>query len=168
LRRIAEKAGTEGTGARGLMTICERVFRDIKFDLPSSTVKRFVVTRELVDNPSAELTKMLADPPQEERIVARQLVEEFAQRFYEQHGMKIHFTAGAADVLVSDALSGKQSVRDLCGARFKDFQFGLKLIAQNSGQREFTLDTDAVREPDKVLSEWVVSSYRPKEGETST
>ena len=75
--------------------------------------------------------------------------------------MKIHFTAAAADLLVADALSRSQSVRDLCAARFKEFQFGLKLIAQNSGQREFTLDTDAVQAPDKVLSEWVVASYRP-------
>src|SRR3954469_6219488 len=50
LRRIAELAANEKTGARGLMTICERVFRDLKFELPSSNVKRFVVTRELVDD----------------------------------------------------------------------------------------------------------------------
>src|SRR6266496_3526857 len=55
LRRIAERASDEQTGARGLMTICERVFRDIKFELPSTSVKRFVVTKELVDNPLAEL-----------------------------------------------------------------------------------------------------------------
>ena len=36
LRRIAELAGEESTGARGLMTICERVFRDFKFELPST------------------------------------------------------------------------------------------------------------------------------------
>src|SRR3989441_1028262 len=76
LRRIAERAGDEQTGARGLMTVCERVFRDIKFELPSTSVKRFVVTGELVDDPVAELQKILADPSQEERIVARRLVEE--------------------------------------------------------------------------------------------
>jgi len=163
LRRIAERAGEERTGARGLMTVCERVFRDIKFELPSSPVKRFVVTRELVDHPTAELQKILADPRQEERIVARQLVDEFARRFQENHGMKISFTNAAADLLVNEALEKSQSVRDVCTKRFKDFHFGLKLIAQNSGQREFTLDTNAVQEPDKVLSEWVVASYRPAE-----
>ena len=61
MRRIAERAGDEQTGARGLMTVCERIFRDIKFELPSTQVKRFVVTRELVDNPAAELKKILAD-----------------------------------------------------------------------------------------------------------
>jgi len=168
LRRIAERAGEEKTGARGLMTICERVFRDIKFELPSSTVKRFVVTRELVDNPQAELQKILADPKQEERILARQFVEEFARRFQENHGMKIIFTAAATDLLVNEALEKSQAVRDLCAKRFKDFQFGLKLIAQNSGQKEFTLDKDAVEQPDKVLSDWVVASYRAGAGSTAT
>ena len=161
LRRIAEKAGSEQTGARGLMTVCERTFRDLKFELPSSAVKRFVVTKELVENPPTELNKILADPGQEERIVALQLVNEFALRFQEQHGMKISFTAAAAELLVSEALSKSQSVRDLCAGRFKDFHFGLNLIAQNSGRKEFVLDADAVQEPDKVLSQWVVASYHP-------
>jgi ATP-dependent Clp protease ATP-binding subunit ClpX len=161
LHRIAEAAAEEQTGARGLMTVSERVFRDIKFELPSSSVKRFVVTRELVDDPGAELKNILADPSREQRIVARQLVDEFARRFQETHGMTITFTPAAADLLVTEALEQAQSVRDLCARRFKDFHFGLKLIAQNSGRHEFVLDRDAVEAPDKVLSQWVVASYRP-------
>ena len=163
LRRIAERASDEQTGARGLMTVCERVFRDIKFELPSTNVKRFVVTRELVDDPAAELQKILADPRQEERIVARQLVEEFARRFEENHGLKIKFTPEAAELLVNEAVEKSQSVRDLCTKRFKDFHFGLKLIAQNSGQLEFVIGPDVVQAPDKALSDWVVASYRKTE-----
>ena len=163
LKRIAEKAGDEQTGARGLMTVCERVFRNIKFELPSSGVKRFVVTRELVEDPAVELQKILADPKQEERIVARQLVEEFARRFKENHGLGIRFTEAAADLLVNEALENSKSVRDLCAQRFKDFHFGLKLIAQNSNQREFVIDPEVLKAPDKVLSDWVVKSYRGQE-----
>jgi endopeptidase Clp ATP-binding regulatory subunit ClpX len=163
LRQIAERAGEEQTGARGLMTVCERVFREIKFELPSTKVKRFVVTKELVDDPIAELKKIIADPRQEERIVARQLVEEFARRFHENHGMRIRFSDGAADMLVNEALEKSQSVREVCARRFKDFQFGLKLIAQTSGQKEFVLEAEAVQSPDKVLSQWVVESYRKAE-----
>src|SRR6266571_2590227 len=104
LRRIAARAGDEQTGARGLMTICERVFRDIKFELPSTRVKRFVVTRELVDDPAAELQKILSDPTQEERIVARQLVDEFGRRFLENHGLKITFTPEATEMLANEAV----------------------------------------------------------------
>ncbi|HLX70503.1 MAG TPA: AAA family ATPase [Verrucomicrobiae bacterium] len=160
LRRIAERASEEQTGARGLMTVCERIFREIKFELPSTSVKRFVVTPELVENPLAELKKILSDPQSEERIVARQLVDEFARRFQENYGIQIRFTDAAADLLVNEALEKKQSVRDLCAKRFKDFQFGLKLITQNSGPKEFVIDRDAVEAPDKILSDWVVASYR--------
>ena len=160
LRRIAARAGDEQTGARGLMTVCERVFRDIKFELPSTNVKRFVVTRELVDDPAGELKKILSEPQREEKLVARQLVAEFAQRFAQHHGLAIRFTATATDALISRAAEEALPIRDLCAKLFKDYQFGLKLIAQNSGQREFTIDADAVQAPDKVLSDWVVASYR--------
>ena len=160
LRRVAELASEEKTGARGLMTVCERIFRDLKFELPSTAVKRFVVTRELVDHPVAELQKLLAEHEKEERVVMRQLVHEYAQRFQESHGLKITFTEPAADRLVSMALEQSKPVRDLCADRFKDFQFGLKLIAQNTGQKEFSIDLDSVESPDKLLSEWVVASYR--------
>ena len=59
LRRLAELSVSEQTGARGLMTICERVFRDFKFQLPSSRVKKFAVTARLVDSPAAELRRLL-------------------------------------------------------------------------------------------------------------
>jgi endopeptidase Clp ATP-binding regulatory subunit ClpX len=160
LRRIAEVAVEEKTGARGLMTVCEHVFRDLKFELPSTQVKRFVVTKELVDNPPAELQKLLAEHEKEERVVMRQLVQEFGERFQETHALKLTFTEAAADALVVEALESGRPVRDLCAERFKDYQFGLKLIAQNTGRKEFTVDVDSVESPDKVLSEWVVASYR--------
>jgi endopeptidase Clp ATP-binding regulatory subunit ClpX len=160
LQRIAEMAAEEKTGARGLMTVCERVFRDLKFELPSTHVKRFVATSELVNDPRAELKKLMAESAQEERVVMRQLVHEFAVRFREAHGLVIRFTEEAADWLVTAALKQAVSVRDLCSTRFKDFQFGLKLVAQNTGQQEFTLDRIAVETPDKALSDWVVASYK--------
>jgi ATP-dependent Clp protease ATP-binding subunit ClpX len=159
LRRIADLAGEESIGARGLMTICERIFRDFKFELPSTKVRRFVVTQELVDHPGPELQKLLAEHEKEEQIVARQLVHDFAARFAENHKLAIRFTEAAADRLVALALQQTVPVRDLCAARFKDFQFGLKLVSQNTGQREFIIDSDAVDAPDKMLSDWVVKSY---------
>jgi ATP-dependent protease HslVU (ClpYQ) ATPase subunit len=162
LRRIAELAGEEKTGARGLMTVCERVFRDIKFELPSTHVKRFVVTRELVDNPPAELSKLLVEQQQEERVVAKQIVREYERRFVENHGLKIKFTEAATERVVALAKEQGKPIRDFCAERFKDYQFGLKLVAQNTGRDEFTVDVDAVEAPDKVLSDWVVASYQGK------
>ena len=161
LRRIAELATDEQTGARGLMTVCERVFREFKFELPSTDVRRFVVTAELVNNPAAELRRLIASSKHEQSDVRREVVAEFAQRFYEAHQLKIEFTPAAVERILTLADEASCPVRDLCTERFKDFQFGLKLIAQNTGQSEFVIGPDAVETPDKALSEWVVASYRP-------
>ncbi len=166
LRRIAGLAAEERTGARGLMTVSERVFRDLKFELPSTDVKRFVVDRALVDNPPGAMQTILAEHEKQEQAVLRQLVDEFAMRFAEMHGLTLHFTDAAKDRLVALSIERNQQVRDLCASLFKDYQFGLKLISQSTGRKEFTLDGNVVDAPDKVLSEWVVASYRSSEGNT--
>jgi ATP-dependent Clp protease ATP-binding subunit ClpX len=163
LRRIAELAAEEKTGARGLMTVCERIFRELKFELPSTDVKRFVVTRELVDNPVAALKKLVAEQEKQEHAMLGQVVEEFARRFQDAHGLKLQFTPAAVERIVAVALEQGKPVRDFCAEKFKDYQFGLKLIAQNTGRKEFAIDADAVNNPDKTLSDLVVESYRASE-----
>ena len=66
LRRIAELAIEEETGARGLMTVCEKVFRDLKFELPSSRVKEFPVDGGLVDDPRGTMETLLANAPEQD------------------------------------------------------------------------------------------------------
>jgi len=163
LRKIADLASHEQTGARGLMTVCERVFRNFKYELPSTQIKRFVVTRELVENPEKALTQLLAEIQKEERNVSRQLVTEFVQRFGDSHKLRLNFTEPAIDLILKISQQDGVPVRDLCANRFKDYQFGLRLISQNIGQTEFTIDVANVENPDKLLSEWVVASYKASE-----
>jgi len=163
LRKIAELASHEQTGARGLMTVCERIFRNFKYELPSSPLKHFEVTRELVENPDKTLEKLLAESQKEVRNVSKQLVTEYAQRFYDSHKLKLNFTDTAIERLLRISENDGVPVRDLCADRFKDYQFGLKLVSQNTGQLEFTLDQENVENPDKILSDWVVASYRARE-----
>jgi endopeptidase Clp ATP-binding regulatory subunit ClpX len=167
MRRIAELAAEEKTGARGLMTVCERVFRDFKFELPSTIVKQIVVTREMVDDPASALRGLLAEQTKQERAVMKQVVHEFAQRFRESFGLTLNFTDEAAEHLVSLALEQNKTVRDLCAEKFKDFQFGLKLLARNMAKTEFTIDRAVVDAPEKALSEWVVASYRSQSSATA-
>jgi len=60
LRSLAGLAKAEQTGARGLMTVLERCFRDLKFRLPSTKIKSLTVTAETIQNPEATLRKLLA------------------------------------------------------------------------------------------------------------
>lgn len=163
LRKIAEQAAEEKTGARGLMTVCERVFRALKFELPSTHVRRFAVTEALVENPIEKLEELLAENTRESVGLMSNLVTEFADRFEEVHKLKLVFTKEAIGLLVEESAKSSRSVRDLCAVKFKDFQFGLRLIAQNTGQKEFEINHTVVAEPDTSLSEWVVRSYQAGE-----
>jgi endopeptidase Clp ATP-binding regulatory subunit ClpX len=59
LRRLASLARDEKTGARGLMTVLERTFRDLKFRLPSTKIRSLTITPETVENHTAALAKLL-------------------------------------------------------------------------------------------------------------
>jgi endopeptidase Clp ATP-binding regulatory subunit ClpX len=59
LRAIAKLAASEQTGARGLMTVCERVLRHFKFELPSTSIRELLVDRALVENPLVRLEQVL-------------------------------------------------------------------------------------------------------------
>ena len=168
LKRVAEIAVEEKTGARGLMTVCERVFRNFKYELPSSDVKRFEVTREVVDCPAEELKKLLADQSKKEREVAGKILDEFTTRFEESHGIRIEVSEEARTYLIDLSIEGGQSMRDIWVDRFKDYQFGLKLIAQNTGVKTFEIDKAAAENPDKKLSDWVVASYKEKEAKEAS
>lgn len=160
LRAIAEKAAVENTGARGLLTVCERVLREFKFELPSANVRQFVVTRELVERPHEELQRILREPVYEQREVMRQCVHEFERRFEEKHGLRIKLSDDAVEEIVGRAQQAQKSVTELCRQLFKDYQFGLNLVKNNTGQTDFVIPASALADPDKFLSDWVVSSYR--------
>jgi ATP-dependent Clp protease ATP-binding subunit ClpX len=160
LRAVAEQAARENTGARGLLTVCEAVLREFKYELPSTAVRQFVVTGELVANPASELQRMLHEPTYEKREVMRQFVHEFERRFQERHGLRVKFAEDAVEEIVGRVLAAGTSVTELCAELFKDYQFGLNLIRNNTGQTEFLLPKEALVNPDRFLSDWVVASSR--------
>ena len=59
LKRISELAYKEKTGARALMTVFEKTFRDYKFELPSTSISSLIVTKAIIDHPKRELKKIL-------------------------------------------------------------------------------------------------------------
>jgi ATP-dependent Clp protease ATP-binding subunit ClpX len=59
LARIAEMAAQEKTGARALVSAIEKVLILFEKQLPSTNIKRLLVTPELVDHPEKELKALL-------------------------------------------------------------------------------------------------------------
>lgn len=60
VRHIARIAMAQGTGARGLVTTVESIFRDLKYELPSAGISHFFVDDDMVRDPDAALLALLA------------------------------------------------------------------------------------------------------------
>ncbi|MEI6084662.1 MAG: AAA family ATPase [Verrucomicrobiota bacterium] len=156
---IAEQAALENTGARGLLTVCERALREFKYELPSSQIRQFIVTRSLIENPAAELHRLMHDPGYEHRQVMRQCVRDYELKFASRHNLALRFDEAATEAIIDRALVRQKSVTDYCNETFKDYQFGLNLIKTNSGLSDFVIPLSAFDNPDKFLSDWVIQSY---------
>ncbi len=68
LYELARRAYEEKTGARGLVSAVEKVLIKFEKKLPSTDIKKFVVTREVVENPDRELERLLKDPNNPEML----------------------------------------------------------------------------------------------------
>jgi len=67
LRRLAALAHRQRTGARGLASVVEAALLKFEKRLPSTAIRRLVVTPELVEDPAGELARVLERPDDPER-----------------------------------------------------------------------------------------------------
>lgn len=161
--RIASLAEKENTGARALMTVCERLLRDFKFELPGTSVSELKISDDLIDRREELLEQYRELGRQVDVEKASRELEVFCRDFEDEHGVNLEFQSGALSRLAEEAASQGRSLLQLCRQRFRDMQFGLKLIQKNTGRTTFELGSEAVEDPDKYLSDLVVQSYRSSE-----
>ena len=163
LHPIAEEAALEKTGARGLLTVCERLLRDFKFELPGTAVTQIKIDGDLVAEPARILEKYLVEAPVvgDSRIMGE--LTAFRRKFAEEHGVGLIFETEAVARLSELSEQRRQSVLQLCEEIFRDYQFGLKLIQKNTGRNSFSITAEAIDQPEKYLSNLVVTSYKQED-----
>ena len=157
---IAARAIGEQTGARGLMTVMEQVFRNFKFQLPSTAVKNFEADSDTVTDPESALKSLLRKNQRSQRNLLKSEVAEFARRFKEEHALDLVFSDEAVDLLVELSTIQDKTMRTIFGEKFRDFQHGLKLISKNTGRTAFKITRAIIEAPDRELSRWVVESFQ--------
>ena len=155
---VAETASKEGTGARGLLTALEGIFREFKFELPSTAIKRFEVTPSMIENPAGYLEQLKAKNAHLQRDVWIGDIQRFATAFERAHGFSLKFQPSAIDALIAESQQIDRTIQSLCEEKFKDFEHGLKIINRNTEQTVFKIGKLSIADPDKELSKWVVRS----------
>lgn len=224
LRQVAEVAHKEKTGARALVSVMERVLVGFERQLPSSEVKHFCVTPELVQAPRKLLAEILEDeyhPARQEQfdVVRRQEreasirelndrndelqrtygrsltgwpveavvdaafeqglplesmyerffkiedeIHSFEEEFERKYGLRIRFSEEAFKELAGLVLTGSEEALIVCRKIFQNYHHGLKLVMERTGDHEFTIPREAIRDPERYLNEKIQMTYRQEEG----
>ncbi len=160
MRALAERAALEHTGARGLMTVCERVFREYKYVLPDHKIKEFVATRELIEEPGAKLKELLGNPQLYRGQILRFRLGKFERQFLDKYGIEIRFTPEAAELLTEKAGDNGQELVVYCTELFGGYEHGLNLLRKAAGKRPFVVDPEVVSDPEGALERWIKENYR--------
>lgn len=124
LYELAVRAFEEKTGARGLVSAVEKVLLKFEKRLPSTEIKKFVVTKAVVENPERELERLIQNPSDPE-ILAKfeallskeksELKESILRRedeFRKRYGFS--FTEGKIDLIVNRMVEKGYDVNTVC------------------------------------------------------
>mgnify|MGYP000435064416 CR=1 FL=1 len=158
IERIAELALEEKTGARALMTVCEKILRDYKFELPSTEISELVVDRDLIDDPKGSLASLLAKAPNNSKKLHKE-IRDFERDFLTKYDMQIRFDQEACAMIMQKAAATNCEISAFCSQTLFSFEHGLKLIEQNTKQKEFLLDKSVIENPKSALEKMVKESY---------
>ena len=150
LRLLAEQASVEQTGARSLVSVCERALLKFEKTLPSTDIQTFHVTREVVENPQREL----------QRLLVRKGVSAYVEAFKTTYGIALSFDEDAQAMLVEEAAGARVSIEALCREKFDDYGHGLKLL----GQQAFAMPAEAVKNPKAFLDGLIKAFYSRQAG----
>lgn len=162
LYRIAERAYEEHTGARSLVGVCERIFREYKYHLPHSAVKRLELTERLVDHPDEVLEETLQSARALRLRELEAALDSIAGEWSRKNDIEIRLHPEAARILSRRAYESGERPEEIFAGIFRDYEHGLNLIRGAEGIR-FEITPEVVHDPKAALDEWIRSYYVSRE-----
>lgn len=158
LQRIAEIAAEQQTGARALVSVLERTLRHFKFELPSTDVRKLVISPEVVDEPMEQLALVMDGARPNEHLINRELIRRYEKTFQEKIGITIRFDDDALDRAAEICTQDGKDPVEFCEELLADYEYGLVLVRRNTGQDEFILGPEVIDGPTEALNEWIRQS----------
>ncbi len=145
LKMLAARAHQEKTGARGLLSVFEKVLIKFEKSLPSTNIKNLNVDLTVVENPGEILKSMLIQDG----------IKTFQSDFFVQHGIFLDFDRAAVEKIEELVGTRLKSITQLCNELFHDYFHGLRLLKRES----FTITAEAVMDPEGYLNSYIKSNY---------
>jgi endopeptidase Clp ATP-binding regulatory subunit ClpX len=149
LRMLAVRASQEKTGARGLLSVFEKVLIRFEKTLPSLETKSLHVDEALVENPSIFLDELLITDS----------IKSFQKDFLVNHGVYLEFDHDALEAIQARAKSERKSIRRVCEDLFHDYPYGIRLMKLE----HFTIVKESVEDPAGYLDRYIRANIAAKQ-----
>ena len=160
LKVFARRAKETGTGARALMTECEKVLRNAKYELPSSNIEQFVIDEEFVLDPKKGVAKLLENPPTLTKKARKEILS-FTQGVEEALEQKVSLEFNEKlQTRIAGATKG--NLTDFCRSKFEHIEHALLLINNNTGQSSFEFTEDFYDNPANEIDGLIKKSYEAR------
>ncbi|MCL2155688.1 MAG: AAA family ATPase [Leptospirales bacterium] len=143
---LALRAHQEKTGARGLLSVFEKLLIKFEKKLPSTGIKKLYVDMTLINNPDNILDDLMLEDG----------ITTFQKEFLIEHGIYILFEDNAKEKLNVKAKELNIKVKNLCDDLFKDFFHGIRLMKLEN----FTITEEAVDNPKEYLDSYIKENYK--------
>ncbi len=146
LLELATRAHLEKTGARGLLSVFEKLLIKFEKKLPSTGVKKLYVDIDLIRDPEKALSAILLEDG----------INKFQKEFLIEHGIYISFDDDAKVKIQKKSDDSKVKVNVICDELFRDFFHGIRLM----NLENFTIPGDAVDNPKEFLDAYIKKNYK--------
>ena len=128
-------------------------FLEYKYSLPLTPVRAGLLA-DFINNQFLDLG---AAADQLDKVYDE--VESCSLKFFEKHGLTIEFTEGAADEIVRRIMMESLSPERVYSIFTRDFEYGLNLIKEKTGRTRFTIDREAISDPEAYLNDLITELF---------
>jgi endopeptidase Clp ATP-binding regulatory subunit ClpX len=90
-------------------------------------------------------------------------IHSFEREFESLYDLRIRFSEDALHELIALVLNGSEEALIVCRKIFQNYHHGLKLVMERTGEEEFTIPKEAIRNPERFLNEKIQLTYRQQE-----
>ncbi|MBU0508415.1 AAA family ATPase [bacterium] len=149
LLEIARRAHQAGIGARGLTSVMEKSLIRFEKMLPSSGVKKLVITHDLILDPEAAAAE----------ILTRDAVQQFQRKFLEKSGLVLEFPAESVEWVRARFGGDPSQIIERLTKTFGNYEYGMKL----AGSQNLRVTPDLLEAPDTFLDRMIKKVYEEKE-----
>ncbi len=157
LDEIAKQAAAEKTGARGLVTVLERLFRKFKYYLPGSFVNVLTLNASAVADPDGFLNLMLQLNCARSMEKIRKKVEGVLEEFRAESGISVAIDEDGLSELVGRVATEEIPIRELLEPGFKNLTPAIHLLDFDPEKDTFTITKEFIQDSkaalDKLIAE---------------